>query len=476
MDQVQDLYADDELDSEWAQYVASLNTESNSNSRRNREKRKIVRSERESMTNLQKHVRGLSQVSFRLTADAAIQLFDGESSSDSDTETGTVNILSTPISRRDKLIDFDVIDTDTDTDTESHSDSDSDSIDLASSDSDSDAVPPTPTETPQSRPKSHHKAMRAMRPIDIANDNHKKETDADPYNIGLSDADLNESRDSETELDLDINDNHSLFSTNDNDNDNDSRDHHCDPSDSDDDSKSFKLSTSRSSSMTKSPRPHQTLDPLERARLEMESEMEMEMDIDVEYDAELEALKKELSHFQRRNRQTSRMRRTKSREEVLLSVLKIDCDAVDGADLSKCTHSALSKYNAAEWRSPSPATMTPIPELHPERYLLESGQLSPVPVSVQSMESKEKERGTRKEVRRLADPYSEEWNGLDPADYLWCDAVPEGECFDDDELSLYDRRVQYLVVTAIDEGYCDISDLSYSQNELLLMHQDSLVW
>lgn len=74
--------------------------------------------------------------------------------------------------------------------------------------------------------------------------------------------------------------------------------------------------------------------------------------------------------------------------------------------------------------------------------------------------------------RPLADPYDEEWNGLDPDDYFWDDDCPEGDCYDDDKMSVRDRRVQYLVVMAVDNGFCSISDLTYEQNELLLMYQE----
>ena len=47
---------------------------------------------------------------------------------------------------------------------------------------------------------------------------------------------------------------------------------------------------------------------------------------------------------------------------------------------------------------------------------------------------------------------------------------------DDKELSLRNRRIQYLVVMAIENGYCTISDLTYKQNELLLLHQQSLIF
>jgi len=506
MDQLQDLYRDDELDSEWARYVASLNADSSAHSRRIRERRKIERRERESMTHLQRHVRALSRARFELTADAAIELFDGDSSSDSDT--GTVNVLDTPISRLDVELELDLGKLhDLDTDTDSEAQSDSESINLASSDSDSDAVPPTPTEPPRVRPK--HKS--AMPPISITHHNnhahhhhtqHQKAQstdgddgdggDTDPYNVAHAHCDFLSVHDS-ADSEIDINDSHSVLSAN---HSHDSHDIHAsEPSESDDDSKSFKLSTASSRSVstgsTKSPRPHAQGQPEpDLADAHMAEHMGLDLDVDIEYDAELEALKRELSHFQRRNRHNLRMRRTKSREEVLLSMLKINCSGLDGAELEQCTQSAIDKYHAAEWRSPSSAkSMTPIPELHPDRYLLESGQLSPVPVPVEpctadstdspaealpSMDTLQRER--KQTARRLADPYGEEWNGLDPDDYMWHDPLPEGECYDDDELSLRDRRVQYLVVMAVENKYCDISDLTYSQNELLLMHQQSLVW
>ena len=75
---------------------------------------------------------------------------------------------------------------------------------------------------------------------------------------------------------------------------------------------------------------------------------------------------------------------------------------------------------------------------------------------------------------RLADPYDEEWNGLDPDDYVWYDNVPEGSCYDDKELSVRNRRIQYLVVMAIENEFCSITDLTYKQTELLLLHQQQL--
>merc|ERR1711902_15816 len=92
-----------------------------------------------------------------------------------------------------------------------------------------------------------------------------------------------------------------------------------------------------------------------------------------------------------------------------------------------------------------------------------------------SRTQREKRRVKRKK-RKLADPYDEEWNGLDPDDYVWYDNVPEGQCYDDKELSLRNRRIQYLVIMAIENHYCSISDLTYKQNELLLLYQQSLVF
>jgi len=77
--------------------------------------------------------------------------------------------------------------------------------------------------------------------------------------------------------------------------------------------------------------------------------------------------------------------------------------------------------------------------------------------------------------RRLADPYDEEWNGLEPENYAWDDDLEEGACLDDREMSVRDRRIQYLVVMAIDNEFCTISDLTYEQNELLLLYQDSML-
>ena len=101
-----DLYTDDELDNEWARYVASLNQKEELE-KKTRERKSIEARERETMINLQRHVRGLSRARFELE-DAAIDSFDDSSSeTETETETGTVNILPTPISNNDNDDDDD---------------------------------------------------------------------------------------------------------------------------------------------------------------------------------------------------------------------------------------------------------------------------------------------------------------------------------------------------------------------------------
>jgi len=236
--------------------------------------------------------------------------------------------------------------------------------------------------------------------------------DDDPYNTKLDEIEsLDDSQDS------DINDSHYL---------NDSNDSNDSNSDSEDESKcsSSKTSLSKSSSI--------------------------DVISDIQYDEELEALKQELNQFKRRN--NNDLRRTRSQEQILLSVLNIDQKDIDAEQLEKCTKNAINKYN----------TMT----LREKRRIERTKNMK--------TKNNDKQKSKQKKRRRkLADPYEQEWNGLDPDDYQWFDNVPEGECYDDKELSLRNRRIQYLVVMAIENNYCTISDLSYDENELLLKYQCS---
>ncbi len=75
----QDIYHDDELDSEWGKYVASLHENNSLITKKYRDKKRVIQRERETMINLQKHVRGLSRARFELE-DAAIDSFDDNSS------------------------------------------------------------------------------------------------------------------------------------------------------------------------------------------------------------------------------------------------------------------------------------------------------------------------------------------------------------------------------------------------------------
>jgi len=146
----------------------------------------------------------------------------------------------------------------------------------------------------------------------------------------------------------------------------------------------------------------------------------------LQYDEELEALKHELNVFKKRNNINSQ--RTKSYHEQLLSVLNLDEN--------------------------------------------ENSNVVEESVVVQKKKKKKGKRGRKK----LADPYEEEWNGLDPSNYAWFDDMVEGTCYDDRLMSLRDRRMQYLVVMAIENEYCTIVDLTDKQNELLLMHQRKWVY
>merc|ERR1719203_992408 len=73
------LFDDDQLDDEWAQYVASMQQ---TESRRDLEKKSIVKREQETMQNLQRHIRGLSRARFVLADAVSSDLFDDISSDD----------------------------------------------------------------------------------------------------------------------------------------------------------------------------------------------------------------------------------------------------------------------------------------------------------------------------------------------------------------------------------------------------------
>lgn len=204
---------------------------------------------------------------------------------------------------------------------------------------------------------------------------------------------------------------------------------------------------------------------------------------------------------------------TRSREEVLLSVLNIDQKDIDAKQLEECGQSAFTKYTTMTAEEKKAAklgakrgsrslsrTMSQslIIESHSNqlmnnahflRYVDDENSMSPSTDTISSdlavpFESliannvNDRENVVETSKARdgpLADPYDEEWNGLDPDNYFWDDDLPEGDCYDDEEFSLRDRRTQYLVVMAIENQYCSISDLTYEQNELLLMYQDSMV-
>merc|ERR1712083_928428 len=181
----------------------------------------------------------------------------------------------------------------------------------------------------------------------------------------------------------------------------------------------------------------------------------------------------------RKERASSRLRRTKSREMILLSVLNIETD-IDAEQLEQCAESAMSKYNedkqaAALERSQS-LSRSLSQSLILESCLESNHQMENADKSIfhNDLKDDEDQQSVHSNTSTLADPYDEDqWNGLDPDDYFWDDDMAEGDCYDDDEFSLRDRRTQYLVVMAVDNRYCSISDLTYEQNELLLQHQDS---
>jgi len=488
------VFEDDQLDSEWAQYVASLQL--NDESRRNREKKTIVEREQETMNNLQRHIRGLSRARFVLTDAVSSDLFE-DSSSSSDTE---------PAADRDPLCahltNGALHDLASD---ESDKESSYDSAhDLGAPDSDEDGVAPLPEHSSLSL---HHSlsslSRRSSRHIRSGVGPHTPATplsalleqqlsidgslcstkDIAPHDdLHRDSEDFLESADSE---DYEVNDSHSLLSAN------GSRDsqYECSGSDQDCDRLSSHCSNPSNDSSRKS-----------------EDEMP-----ELQYDEELEALRRELNAFKRKNRKSSRLRRTKSREEILLSVLNIDQRLIDAEQLEKCAESAMTKYNtmAAEEKqnaikrrsqslslsrsmSQSLVLESHRSELLSNAHLLQSvDDENPMALSAECVStdfdgttppphSMERAKGLeppppRGGTRPLADPYEEEWNGLDPDDYFWDDDLPEGDCFDDDELSVRDRRTQYLVVMAIDNGFCSISDLTHDQNELLLQHQDMIM-
>lgn len=497
------VFDDDELDSEWAQYVASL--QQDDQSQRNRHKENIVKREQETMNNLQRHIRGLSRARFVLTDAINSDIFDDTCSSSDDEGVLKSNqiamALPTPLAESN-FREFHS--EESDEESCCHADSDEHGL------SDSESIAPLPQQSSLflqhslsslSRKSSRHIRSGGVTPyspntplssllekrlsIKDCNGTHRTmdplidDRDSEDY---LDVLDAVDSQDSE---EYEVNDSHSLLSAN------GSRDsqYECSGSDEEDaETRSSKFSPSNCSNPSNdSSRP---------------SEDEMP---ELHYDEELEALRKELNAFKRKNRQSHHLRRTKSREEVLLSVLNIDHKTIDAEQLEKCTENAMAKYNtmAREEKKAAKRRSKIVSRSLSQSLMIESNcnqlvntgsllqcvddersmSLSPETVSpafndniaavtVDTDSPSEKMEKEKLSDRPLADPYDEEWNGLDPDDYFWDDDCPEGDCYDDDKMSVRDRRVQYLVVMAVDNGFCSISDLTYEQNELLLMYQE----
>jgi len=543
MDPHGDLYTDDELDNEWARYVASLNQKEELD-KKTQERKSIEARERETMINLQRHVRGLSRARFELE-DAAIDSFDDSSS---ETETGTVNILPTPIPPN------------------ANSDDNQDYNNNLSSDSDDDddIIAPTPTESEQmnlnqicmtlkdnpskhssrrssksmsrkssfiinscstsstptkSHSSNHYKsAYPILKPIstdteDITSRSPSESNNGDPYNTKLDEIQsMQDLQDSDSA-------DHKLISIN---YSNDS--HHDSGSSSSSSSSSSEQEEEEEEEEDNNQNSDDTNDGMismspkrrrrrPRRQQQPQQQQQQQQHNDNQYDEELEQLKQELNQFKRRNFQ--HLRRTKSQEQVLLSVLNINHKDIDAQQLEQCTQKVIDEYNRMTQNTKnkyekkksqnelletisnldpkdklfefpaSPIIMTPIPEspmptindiYDKKMKQKKTKRRSKSTLNKPSSKRRLKPKKNKQRNRRLADPYSEEWNGLDPDNYFWNDDVPEGECYDDKELSLRNRRIQYLVVMAIENNYCTISDLTYKQNELLLLYQQSLIF
>jgi len=485
------VFADDQLDSEWAQYVASL--QQNDQTQRNRDKENIVKKEQETISSLVHHIRGLSRARFALSDAINSDLFDDTFSS-SDDEGAPRSIkqpLSTPLAESNL---HDLHCDESDAESCSHADDEH-----PSSDSESESIAPLPDQpalslrhsiSSLSRNSSRHIRSGGVTPYSPTTplssflgkmsmtDCKGKHRIMKPL---IDDRDSEEYLDSQDSDDYEVNDSHSLFSAN------GSRDSQYDCSGSDEEGSSKFSPSYCSNPSNDSSRP---------------SEDEMP---ELHYDEELENLRKELNAFKRKNRQSHRMRRTKSQEEVLLSVLNIDHKDIDAEQLEQCTENAMTKYNTmaredkkeAERRSRSMSrsrSQSLMIESHcnqlinnahflqcvdDERSMSLSAQPAIFPPAftdtVDTESNLEKMENEKASNRPLADPYDEEWNGLNPDDYQWDDDCAEGDCYDDNEMSVHDRRVQYLVVMAVENGFCSISDLTYEQNELLLLYQDSML-
>lgn len=292
------VFEDDQLDSEWAQYVASL--QQDDESRRNREKKDLVQRDAMTMNNLQRHIRGLSRARFVLTDAINSDLFDDSCTSSSSDDDGTsispqtVRILPTPLAEH-SLPDLD-LDED-ESDKESSFDPDDD---RSSSDSDSDGVAPLPTHSsislhhslsPLSRNNSRHirssaapsspttplsRLLEKQLSIAGAFDPQKECIGMEPMIDDRDSEDYMEGVDSDED---EVNDSHSLLSAN------GSRDSQYECSEDEElDSKSSKLSSCPTDSSRKS-----------------EDEMP-----ELHYDEELEALRRELNAFKRKNRASRR--------------------------------------------------------------------------------------------------------------------------------------------------------------------------
>ena len=262
------------------------------------------------MNNLQRHIRGLSRARFVLADAVSSDLFDDTASSSDDDvtpiSTPKTHPLPTPLPER-TLHDLDS--DESDKESSSHSEDEH-----AASDSDSDGVAPLPA---QSSLSLHHSfsslSRRSSRHIRSSVGAHSPSTPLSSLlekqlsitgsfdaNNGLNplksmggdcdSEDYLDAVDSQDSDDCEVNDSHSLLSAN------GSRDSQYEGSGSDEEdleSKCSKFSSHCSNPSNDSSR---------------KSEDEMP---ELQYDEELEALRRELNAFKRRNRTSSRMRRTK---------------------------------------------------------------------------------------------------------------------------------------------------------------------
>jgi len=491
-----EVYDDDELDSAWSDYVAMLHKPAQS--LHDEIKKKIEDRERKTLIDLQTHIRGLSQARFELEDAVDMDSVEDSSSSSSsesesdaaesetETETGTVKILDTPTSECLRSM--------------SPSPSPM-SLHLCNKPrliASAKSEPSTPIKNALGAQPQQHRRNRSNQ-AQLRSPLYMKRRTGTMVNLTSLKDDSDDSYDSDSDSDSDsATDNdemkmqssqapsNTLSSPSDNNlkkKDIVGQDCHDSDSAAENAVLSANYSQDSSAESTSSESEHSSLvdddDQIDGAGficLEHGDEARPRKHYKVEsvdsvfsegqYERELQALKEELDQFKRRN--LSHAQHSNTKERILLSVLNIEEDEIDidASELTQCALQAIDSHQSMKEENRM--------EVAKQRGTRCNTSV-PEPVEVPSLLQLTYSDPQRKPPPpRKLDPYSLEFGGFEPDDYDWGDDIPEGECIDDDEMSLRDRRIQCLVVIAIEYSFCSIADLTSEQNELLLLHQQSL--